>query len=61
MPKKPKKPAMLKKPKAGASKETLANWMKRQQEREKNYKKALQAYEAGKKLQEKVRQYRPKL
>lgn len=51
---------MLKKPKQGASKATLENWLKKQQESEKAYKKAVSEYEAAKKTAEKVKQYKPK-
>lgn len=52
---------MLKKPKQGASKATLDNWLKRQQESEKAYKKAVSEYEAAKKTAEKVKNYKPKI
>lgn len=61
MPKKPKKPKMLKKPKQGASKATLENWLKKQQENEKAYLKAVSEYEAAKKTAEKVKNYKPKI
>lgn len=46
---KPTKPKMPKKPKASASNQTIKNYLKKVEEKEKAYKKALSDYEREKK------------
>ncbi|RYE02264.1 MAG: hypothetical protein EOP50_00525 [Sphingobacteriales bacterium] len=60
---KPKAPKYPKKPKQSASNEVKQNWLKRCDEKAAAYKKAVKEYESAiaekKKLDEKIRNYKP--
>lgn len=65
MAKKPSRPKFGKKPKAGASADTIANYMKKCDEKVREYKKKLSAWSSEKTkkaaLRKKLATYKPKI